>query len=269
MCRIRKAEDMNKDFLKGLFNLHNKNVLVTGATGQLGNEICKAYLEAGAYVIGADLDLSKKHMIKSERIEYLKMDIRKKVSVTNNFKEIYSRLGRVDILINNAGVSVFEPFTERPEESFDWVMDVNLKGTFFCIQAYAKYLKEKGQNGNIVNIASLYGMVSPDYRIYTDCKRKNSEVYGATKAGIIQMTKYFAVHLAEQKTRVNCVSPGGILNPESPQGEDFVKNYSDRCPMGRMADAQDTIGGILYLSSDASGYVTGHNLVIDGGISCW
>ncbi|NQT07141.1 MAG: SDR family oxidoreductase [Candidatus Omnitrophica bacterium] len=269
MHRARKAKDMNKDFIKELFNLHKKNVLVTGATGQLGNEICAAFVGAGAYVIGTDKDLDKKGQVESKNCEYLKMDITDKASVIKTFKEIYARLGKIDILVNNAGVSVFEPFAERPEESFDWVMDVNLKGTFFCIQAYAKHLKDAKSKGNIVNIASIYGILSPDYRIYTDCKRKNSEIYGATKAGIIQMTKYFAVHLAEQKTRVNCVSPGGIINPELHQGDDFVKNYSNRCPMGRMADTKDIIGGILYLSSDASEYVTGQNLVIDGGMSCW
>lgn len=260
---------MSKDFLNKLFGLHNKNVLVTGATGQLGSQICKAYLEAGAYVIGTDKELIQKGMIESERIEYLNMDITKKPSIKDAFNKVYSKLDKLDILINNAGVSVFEPFGERPEESFDWVMDVNLKGTFLCIQAYSRYLMDNKHIGNIVNIASMYGMVSPDYRIYTDCPRKNSEVYGATKAGIIQMTKYFAVHLSKDKIRVNCVSPGGIFNPESPQGEDFVKNYSKRCPMGRMADTKDIIGGVLYLSSDASGYVTGHNLVIDGGMISW
>ena len=260
---------MNKDFLNSLFGLEDKVVLITGATGQLGHEICKAYLEAGARIIGADKELNSKKMIDSGKADYISMDIANKKSVTDSFAQACSKYDRLDILVNNAGVNVFEPFEERAEESFDLVMDTNLKGTFFCIQEYVKHIKEREGKGNIVNIASFYGLISPDFRIYTDCKRKNPEVYGATKAGVIQMTKYFAVHLAQYNIRVNSISPGGIFNPESPQGEDFIKNYSYRCPMGRMADADEIIGGLLYLSSDASTYTNGHNIVIDGGFSCW
>ena len=112
-------------------------------------------------------------------------------------------------------------------------------------------------------------MNSPDPRSYTDTDRQNSEVYGATKAGVIQMTRYFAVHMAQKNIRVNCVSPGGILNPTHPQGKDFIKNYSDRCPMGRMAHTHEIVGAVLYLSSSAASYTTGQNVVVDGGLSCW
>lgn len=260
---------MNKNFLNNLFNLKNKTVLITGAAGQLGSEICKAYIDAGSLVTGADRRLNPKNMIKSGRIEYITTDISDKKSVNDVFAHIYSKFNKLDILVNNAGISVFEPFEKRTGESFDSVMNVNLKGTFYCIQTYVEHARKKRHGGNIVNIASFYGVISPDYRIYTDCKRKNSEVYGATKAGIIQMTKYFAVHLAKDNIRVNCISPGGIFNPKSPQGRDFIKNYSYRCPMGRMASAGEIIGGLLYLSSDASTYTTGQNIVIDGGMSCW
>ena len=120
-----------------------------------------------------------------------------------------------------------------------------------------------------MNIGSHYGLVSPDYRIYTDLPRKNSEVYGATKAGVIQMTKYFAVHLAERDIRVNCVSPGGIFNPDNPQGDDFQKHYKYRTPMKRMARTEELLGAILYLASEASSYTTGQNIVVDGGFSAW
>ena len=112
-------------------------------------------------------------------------------------------------------------------------------------------------------------MISPDPSIYHEDDRKNSEVYGATKAGIIQMTKYFAVHLAEKNIRVNAVSPGGIFNVENPQSAYFVDEYSKRNPMNRMANTGEILGAVLYLASDASSYVTGHNLVVDGGMSCW
>jgi len=105
--------------------------------------------------------------------------------------------------------------------------------------------------------------------MYKEGDRKNSEVYGATKAGIIQMTKYFAVHLAENQIRVNVVSPGGIYNSENPQSENFVNEYSKRNPTGRMANTDEMLGAVLFLASNTSTYVTGHNMVVDGGMSCW
>ena len=256
-------------YLSDLFKLEGKVVLVTGATGQIGYEICSAFEKAGSYIIGTDKLLTINKQLMSDNCEYLELDIMDKPAVVELIDKVFEKHGRLDVLINNAGVSCFEPFEERPVESIDWVMDVNLKGTLFCIQVLFNKLKKEGCKANIVNIASHYGIISPDFRIYTDCDRKNSEIYGATKAGIIQMTRYFAVHLAEYGIRVNCISPGGIFNPQSPQGSDFIKNYSFRCPMGRMANADEMVGGILYLATDASSYTSGHNLIIDGGMSCW
>ena len=259
---------MGDNYLNKLFNLEGKTVLVTGATGQLGYEICSAFLNAGANVIGGDKELNSKKMVISDRCRYLTMDITDNVSVKEVFDGINSG-SDLDILINNAGVSCFEPFEERPESSFDWVMDVNLKGTFFCIQEYARRSRENIRPKSIVNIASVYGVISPDYRIYSDSKRHNSEVYGATKAGIIQMTRYFATQLASRHIRVNSISPGGIYNPDAPQGEEFIDQNSQRNPMGRMAEAGEMVGAVLYLASQAASYTTGHNLIVDGGMTCW
>ena len=149
-------------------------------------------------------------------------------------------------------------------------MDVNLKETFNCIQKYVELFDQHKQSrGSIINIASMYGMISPDFRIYTDCDRKNSEIYGATKAGIIQMSKYFAVHLADRNIRCNSVSPGGVFNPENPQGIDFRNNYGFRCPMRRMADADEIAGAVLYLAGDMASYTTGQNIAVDGGMTSW
>lgn len=253
---------MDNDYLSKLFGLKDKVVVVTGAAGQLGAAICKTFKEAGAVVVGLDLTVGN--------LADQELDITDKKQVNKVFGNIINKYHRIDVLVNNAGVSTFEPFEKRPEEKFDWVMDVNLKGTFLCIQAYVDLFdKYKLKGGSIINIGSVFGMVSPDFRNYTDCDRKNSEVYGATKAGIIQMTKYFAVHLAERNIRVNAVSPGGIFNPQNPQGADFIRNYSYRVPMKRMAKDDEMIGAVLYLAGNAAGYTTGQNVVVDGGMTCW
>ncbi len=248
-----------------LFSLDGKLAIVTGATGQLGSKFCEALDQSGAKVIGIDLKESKDFPY-----PVYACNISDEDNVSAVFEEINKDHGAPSILINNAGVSTFENFEDRKAESFDWVMDTNLKGTFLCLQKFVALAdKNKIKNASIVNIASMYGIISPDFRIYTDCDRKNSEVYGATKAGVIQMTKYFAVHLADRNIRVNAVSPGGILNPESPQGEDFQSHYAFRCPMKRMALAEEMVGAVVYLSSPAASYTNGLNMVIDGGMSCW
>lgn len=255
------------NFMEQLFNLKDKVVVVTGANGQLGNTICRAFREAGSKVIGIDLNIDNNRI---DEVEYLRANITKKDELSNVFMTIMKKYRAFDILINNAGVSTFEPFEVRPEDKIDWVMDVNLKGSFFCIQSYVNLFDEfKLKSGSVINIASIYGMISPDFRIYTDCDRKNSEIYGATKAGVIQLTKYFAVHLADRNIRVNAISPGGVFNPKNPQGEDFIKNYSFRCPMKRMANEEELVGALIYLASDAASYTNGVNLAIDGGMSCW
>lgn len=254
-------------YLEQLFNLSRKTVLVTGAAGQLGSVICDAFHQSGAHVVALDLAEPDRPL---SCAAFYRLDITDKKQVGAVFGQIAQSAGALDVLVNNAGVSVFEPFEERPEESFDRVMDVNLKGTFFCIQEYVTRYDACGQEaGAVINIGSIFGVVSPDFRNYTDCDRKNSEVYGATKAGVIQMTKYFAVHLAARNIRVNAVSPGGIYNPSSPQGEDFINNYAFRCPMARMAYDSEMVGALIYLASDAASYTTGQNLVVDGGMTSW
>lgn len=266
---------LKKYSLENFFDLQGLNILVTGSTGQLGVEIVNALLALNSNVIAVDVDLgnlkktSKKYEWPRGRVRLLKCDISIKQDVVMLFEGLRNTKNIIHGLINNAGVSCFESYLDRPEESIDWVMDVNLKGTLFCIQEFIKHRKKIGLGGTIVNIASHYGVVSPDPRIYTDCDRKNSEIYGATKAGIIQMSKYFAVHGAEYGIRTNAVSPGGIRNPKNPQGADFQKNYSFRCPMGRLAETNEIVGSILFLLSPAASYINGQNIVVDGGTTAW
>jgi NAD(P)-dependent dehydrogenase (short-subunit alcohol dehydrogenase family) len=262
--------------MKNLINykLSGKKVIVTGISGQLGIAIARRLLKNKAHVIGLDKVLSEEIKLlakKSEgRFEIYKLDITKPNEVSKLFNSLRN-IG-IDHLINNAGVSVFTQFWDRSNEELDYVIDVNLKGTIFCIKEYLNLIRESGKinfRGSIVNVASLYGVVSPDFRIYTDCSRINSEIYGATKAGIIQLTKYFAVYAANIGVRVNSVSPGGIFNEIDPQGSDFQKNYSYRCPIGRMASTDEIVEGTLFLISSGASYINGHNLIIDGGSSIW
>ena len=261
--------------LAELFGLDGEVVSVTGAGGQIGGEIVSACLAAGAVVVATDADeaaLERRAAASGwavDKVLCLPCDIRKKEQVAALFSRGAARFGPLTAAVNNAGVSVFEPFMERSEDSFDWVMDVNLKGTYWCIREFIAHRRANGGGGNIVNIASHYGLISPDPRIYTDCERRNSEVYGATKAGVIQMTRYFSVHAAADGIRINAVAPGGVRNPQQPQGADFQENYAARCPMGRMAEPHEIPGAVIFLLSPAAAYVSGHTLVVDGGMTAW
>jgi len=255
-------------FLDDLYDLKGKVVLVTGASGQLGKKICNAFVRMGCITLGLDLRVSDAGRV--EGVEYYEADIVNKEAVLDTFSKIIAKYKSLDILVNNAGVSTFAPFEQREEKDLDWVMDVNIKGTFFCIQSFVHIFdKHQFKKGAIVNIGSFYGVISPDFRIYGDTPRRSPEIYGATKAGVIQMTKYFGVHLADRNIRVNAVSPGGIYNPVNPQGPEFLQHYSFRCPMKRMANDDEMIGAVLYLAGDAATYTTGHNLVVDGGMTSW
>ena len=251
--------------------------MISGITGQLGQVLTNEALNSKAKVIGLDQSqdemesIAKLNNWNKEDILFQKTDIRNTNEIEKAFVNGLDRFGKVTSQINNSGISIFENWHDRSEQDFDLVTDVNLKGTFFCMKVFMKHCIKSKTSGSIVNIASHYGIISPDPRIYTDCARRNSEVYGATKAGVIQMTKYFSVNaLADgAKIRVNAVAPGGIRNPQNPQGEDFQKRYSERCPMGRLAETKEIVGPVLYLLSDDASYINGHTLVIDGGMTAW
>ena len=245
-------------------------VLITGAAGQLGRSLAQAFAREGAKLWLADT--SEASMARSiaalpadQVIGTLAFDITKPDQVEAAFRTVRERSGRLGVLVNNAGIGVFNPFWERDFNEFMNVMAVNVGGTFLCTREALRIMKDNG-GGSIINIGSVYGVVSSDPRIYTDCARMNSEVYSASKAGVIQMSKYFAVHAAEFGVRVNCVSPGGVFNN---QGEDFVANYAARTPAARMADEKDICGAAVFLASAEAGYVSGQNIVVDGGFTAW
>lgn len=263
---------MSAPRLDSRFDLGSQVALITGAAGQLGQEFCRVLGRAGAHVVVADVELPRCEAVcralgaDSIKATPLAIDVASEGSVRSGFEAVSNQLGRLDILVNNAGIAVFTPFEDRPFSEFMRVLEVNVGGTFLCTQAAVRIMRTQAEGGRIVNIGSIYGVVSGDPRIYTDCDRRTSEAYAASKAAIIQITRYWAVHLAKYRIRVNALSPGGVFNE---QGPDFVQNYSARTPLGRMARADELGEALLFLCSEASSYVTGHNLLVDGGWTAW
>jgi 3-oxoacyl-[acyl-carrier protein] reductase len=247
--------------------LSDKIVLITGANGQLGQGLSKALLAEGAFVyitdVHEEININFKAVLSDSKLDnykYIKMD----VTSENSIIQAHQLMDKdVNILINNAGIAVFTPFEQRTEEELDNVYKVNIRGLIMCSKIFSKKMQET-KRGKIINIASMYGVVPPDKRIYGDSGRNSSEIYGGTKAAVIQITRYLAAYLGEYNIQVNAISPGGIFNN---QKQFFLDNYIDKVPLKRMATVEDFNGLICFLSSDDSSYVTGQNISADGGFS--
>lgn len=264
--------------------LHNKFdvtqdiVLITGASGQLGHEYSLAFLQSGAKVVGIDLaQTTKTNSLLSEypeRFYFSVADVTKKSNLQETLLEIEGRFGTPTVLINNAAIDSPPsappeengPYEEYPEASWDKVMSVNLKGVHLCCQVFGAAMA-KAKRGSIVNIASIYGIVSPDQSIY-DYRRERGEIffkpvaYSASKSGIFNLTRYLAVYWAQQNVRVNTLTIAGVFNN---QEKSFLDAYNRRIPIGRMADASEYSSALIFLASNASSYMTGSNLTLDGG----
>jgi 3-oxoacyl-[acyl-carrier protein] reductase len=237
-----------------------KNVVITGASGQLGKLFVNHLLDKTEYKIYA-LDLDFINCDFPECVSKIILDISKEQDVVKFFSSIKS----IDILINNAGIGVFTPFEDRTVEEFMGVVDVNLKGTFLMCREALKLMKS-AKIGKVVNIGSIYGVVSSDPKIYGDSGRNNSEVYSMSKAGVIMLTKYLAVHYAPYNVQINTISPGGVTRSQS---NDFIKDYNNRTPAGRMANDLDLMPALDFLISDNNAYTTGQNIIVDGGFISW
>ena len=235
-----------------------ETAILTGSEGQIGQSFVSRLKELDYKVIGIDIVDQV-----NDGIIYHRVDITKKHEIESVLKQHNEN---ITVLINNAGTSVFSPFEERTEDQIDMVMNVNLKGNILMTQlVYNKYFKVNN-NGTIINIGSIYGIVSGDMSIYSKDDRRTPEIYGATKAAVINLTKYFATYMAPNNVRVNCISPGGIYNN---QAKKFIENYSRKVPMNRMGYADELLSSLEYLLSDESSYVTGQNIVVDGGFTSW
>lgn len=261
-----------------LFSLKNKTAIVTGACGLIGRHHCEALAEAGANVVATDISergvkalsqkLGKKH-------SGLLIDVTDEKSVKDVRDAVLKKFGHIDVLVNNAAINdMFENPSLAAEQSkfenYPLVMwqksfDVNVTGVFLCSQIFGTPMAKHGK-GSIINIASTYGMVGPDQSIYIDEKGKQifykSASYPTTKGAIINFTRFLAAYWGKKGVRVNTLSPGGV---ENSQDEFFIKNYSRKTLLGRMAAPTDYKGALIYLASDASAYMTGANLVVDGG----
>lgn len=264
-----------------LFDLKDKVAIVTGAAGQLGGEYVETLLEAGASVAAFDIRFdnpkSKLDNLKSERLIKLEVDITNRDSVTQGLENVVSFFGVPQILINNAAIDappnaseqVTGPFESYPEYAWEAMVSVNLKGMVISCQVIGGYMAQSF-GGSIINISSIYGILSPDQRIY-EYKAKEKPffkpvAYSVTKAGVLNLTRYLATYWASKNVRVNTLTLGGVFNQ---QDDTFVRNYSYKVPLGRMARQDEYNGVVLFLASDASSYMTGANLIIDGGYSCW
>jgi len=264
-----KEQSVENVHIRELFSLRDRVALVTGGAGRYGRQICHALAEAGATVIVGSRNHDRCEAFAEDmreadgEAEALPLDITNKESLLSAAATIESRWGRLDVLFNNAVSVRAAPVAEHSVEDWSRAMDANSTALYQTIRVFGEMMA-KHNAGSIVNIASIYGVVSPDFRIYEGCaEMTNPPSYGFAKAGMIQLTRYFAVHFARHRVRVNCISPGGLFSEAMPL--QFVEEYVKRTPLGRMAGASDLKGAAVFLASDASAYVTGANLVVDGG----
>lgn len=259
-----------------LFSLEGKVAIVTGGAGHLGSVISEGLAEAGANVVIASRNegrckklagmLSKKYNINAMGIA---MDIRSVDTVRERMREISHKMGAIDILINNASFGKPGKSIETLSDE-DWLEGIEgtIHGVFRCTQAVVPYM-EKRKFGVIINISSMYGIVSPDPRVYGDSGYDNPPNYGAGKAAIIQFTRYTACHLANKGIRVNSISPGAFPSPQVQENQWFISNLIKKIPLGRIGQPSDLKGVVVFLASEASSYITGQNIIIDGGWTVW
>lgn len=266
------------------FSLDGQVALVTGGAGLLGEEFCKTLAQAGGQVVVADLDIvaarqtAQEIEISGGKAYALKVDVTSKESVVRMIKETLDEFGRLDVLVCSAAMdpkfdeehkgrhsNTFEDF---PLDAWNQALNVNLTGLFLCAQAAATPMVEQN-HGSIINICSTYGLVGPDQRIYErdgQPPQYKPVFYSVTKSGVLGLTRYLATYFAGKNIRANALTPGGVFNDHD---DVFLQNYSARTVLGRMARRDEMNGALLFLASHASAYMTGANLVVDGGWTAW
>ena len=264
--------------VRELANLSGRTALVTGGGGQIGAAMCAALAEMGANVAILDIDaeagqrvaheLMGKHGVRALTLDVDLLEEEQILSVPEKLLESFEGL---DILINNAalvGTSDLEgwavPFLQQSSQTWRMALEVNLTAPFVLVQSCTELLRQSGL-GCIINVGSIYGLVGPDNRLYEGTQLGNPAAYSASKGGLLQFTRWLATVLAPD-IRVNSITPGGVWRN---QPEEFRRRYKERTPLRRMATEEDLKGAVAYLASDLSAYVTGQNLVVDGGWTAW
>lgn len=262
--------------IKDLSRIDGRVVLITGGAGNIGFAMAEALAELGGTVVIADKDVDAcrrqtEKLSETGKADWIGVDLADEASSRGLVKETVKRHGRLDILVHSAafvGTTVFPgwavPFEQQSVEAWDAAMRVNLTAAFVLSQEAAPILRDSG-HGSIIFISSTYGLVGPDIRLYEGTSMANPSAYGASKAGLLQLMRYLAAVFAP-KVRVNAITPGGVWRG---QPEVFHERYKAKTPLGRMATEEDFKGAAVFLASDMSAYMTGHNLVVDGGWTAW
>ena len=241
--------------------LSGKIVIVTGGSGLLGTEFSRSITENGGIAVVADLECKKTTQNDTYNVV---LDITSKDSVDKAFAQVIKEYGRVDALINNAyprNKSYGKEFFDVEYTDFCENISMNLGGYFLTSQVAARYFERQGY-GNIINIASIYGVIAPKFEIYEETNMTMPVEYSVIKSGLIHLTKYMAKYFKGKNIRVNALSPGGILNG---QNEAFIKKYNNQCLSKGMLEPKDIVGGVVFLLSDLSESLNGQNIVLDDG----
>jgi NAD(P)-dependent dehydrogenase (short-subunit alcohol dehydrogenase family) len=260
------------------FDLNGRVVVITGGGGILGRRLTAALADHGGLVAVLDRDATKAEEAVAnsgypDRVRAYVTDVTDRPDIERTLGQIEQDLGSPAVLVNNAAAkspNFFSPFEQFPLEDWCAVLDSNLTSAMLCCQVFGGAMVRRAA-GSVINVLSVYGVVAPDQRIYVGSLYEghpinSPAVYSASKAGLWGLTQYLAAYWGAAGVRVNAITPGGVF---SGQNDQFVKNYSARVPLGRMAGDDEISGAVLFLASDASSYVTGHNLVIDGGLTVW
>jgi NAD(P)-dependent dehydrogenase (short-subunit alcohol dehydrogenase family) len=269
---------------KELFDLSGRVGIVTGGAGIIGKELVRGLLTHGAKVVIADIDARASEAFAAtlrddfgKRVIVVRTDVTDPKSVKAMVGRTVRQWGEVDFLLNNAALfgtnpkDYYAPFEEYSLEEWRRIMAVDLDGVFLVAREVGRQMVAQGTGGSIVQTSSIYGVMASDPRIYEGSTFKgyainNPAVYSAAKAGVVGLTRWLATYWADQNIRVNAIAPGGTMAHEN---DVFMRKYSNRIPLGRMAYSSEMVGAVIYLVSDASSYVTGQCLMVDGGLSAW
>ena len=257
-----------------LMDLTGKICIVTGGTGYLGSENVKILKDFGATVVVADIREAEDRWANAEKAAgdmFIACDVSSSESIKACFQKVFDTYGRIDVLVNcasyGAGYGAGSQLEFMDDATFNKGVDGSLGVVFRGMREVVPFMKQTG--GSIINYCSMYGIVSPDLRIYGDNPQKQPPNYGAGKAGVAQITRYAAAALAEYGIRVNCVTPGPFPNPKNQNDEAFNRQLANKTMLGRFGQSHEIAGAILLLASDASSFMTGSNITVDGGWTAW